>query len=76
LARLVVAADFKVLHGERKALWGREKYQKADWLFLRWEQEGEQRNGYIYLIVRVCETRLDIFSFLLLDPFTLYYILI
>ncbi|KAK4210257.1 hypothetical protein QBC37DRAFT_322526 [Rhypophila decipiens] len=50
--RLVTAADFKVLRGERKALRGREKYEEADRLFLRWEQEGEKRDGPAYLIVQ------------------------
>ncbi|KAM7203066.1 hypothetical protein V8F33_002414 [Rhypophila sp. PSN 637] len=50
--RLVAAADFKVLCGERKALQGREKYQEADRLFLRCKQEGEKRDGPTYLIVQ------------------------
>ncbi|KAK4243658.1 hypothetical protein C7999DRAFT_36007 [Corynascus novoguineensis] len=51
--RLVAAADFKVLSGEWKALRGNERYLEADRLFLRWEQEGEQREGPAYLIVRI-----------------------
>ena len=52
----VPAAVFKVLRGERKVLQGKEKYQKTDRLFLRWEQVGEKRNRPVYLIVQVCET--------------------
>lgn len=33
--RLVAAADFKVLRGERRALRGGEKYDEANQLFLR-----------------------------------------
>ncbi|KAK4207479.1 hypothetical protein QBC37DRAFT_93136 [Rhypophila decipiens] len=50
--RLVASADFKVLRGERRALRRSEKYQEADRLFLRWEQEGEKRDGPAYLIVQ------------------------
>ncbi|KAG7293987.1 hypothetical protein NEMBOFW57_004048 [Staphylotrichum longicolle] len=50
--RLVASADFKVLRGERRALRAREKYLEAERLFLRWEQEGEKRDGHAYLIVK------------------------
>ncbi|KAK4129016.1 hypothetical protein N657DRAFT_50085 [Parathielavia appendiculata] len=50
--RLVAAADFKVLRGGRKALRKKEKYLEADRLFLKWEQEGERREGPAYLIVQ------------------------
>jgi hypothetical protein len=59
--RLVASADFKVLRGERRALRAREKYLEAERLFLRWEQEGEKRDGPAYLIVKVCEAALDVF---------------
>jgi len=61
--RLVASADFKVLRGERRALRGREKYLEAERLFLRWEQEGEKRDGPAYLIVKVCEAVLDAILF-------------
>ncbi|KAK4206548.1 hypothetical protein QBC37DRAFT_300589, partial [Rhypophila decipiens] len=50
--RLVASANFKVLRGERRALRRSEKYQEADRLFLKWEQEGEKRDGLAYLIVQ------------------------
>jgi hypothetical protein len=59
--RLVASADFKVLRGERAALRKAERYLEADRLFLRWEQEGERREGPAYLIVQVCEAELDAF---------------
>ena len=45
----VPAAVFKVLRGERKVLQGKEKCQKTDRLFLRWEQVGKKRNRPVYL---------------------------
>ncbi|KAL2137751.1 hypothetical protein VTI28DRAFT_8386 [Corynascus sepedonium] len=50
--RLIAAADFKVLRGERAALRRREKYLEADRLFLKWPQEGEKRDGPAYTIVK------------------------
>ncbi|KAL2192268.1 hypothetical protein P885DRAFT_19357, partial [Corynascus similis CBS 632.67] len=49
--RLIVAADFKVLHGERAALRRRERYLEADRLFLKWPQEGEKRDRPTYTIM-------------------------
>ncbi|KAK4206789.1 hypothetical protein QBC37DRAFT_434420 [Rhypophila decipiens] len=49
--KLIRAADFKVLRGERKALRGRTKYQGADRLFLKWKQEGEKGDGPAYLMI-------------------------
>lgn len=69
--RLIASADFKVLRGERRALRGREKYLEADRLFLRWEQEGDKRDGPAYLIVKVYEAGLHTFPFSLLDPLAL-----
>ncbi|KAL2194679.1 hypothetical protein P885DRAFT_62783 [Corynascus similis CBS 632.67] len=54
--RLIVAADFKVLHSERAALRRREKYLEADRLFLKWPQEGEKRDGPAYSIVKIYES--------------------
>ncbi|KAL2193986.1 hypothetical protein P885DRAFT_43988, partial [Corynascus similis CBS 632.67] len=50
--RLIAAADFKVLCGERAALRRMEKYLEANQLFLKWPQEGEKRDGPAYTIVK------------------------
>ncbi|KAM7217626.1 hypothetical protein V8F06_007010 [Rhypophila decipiens] len=54
--KLIRAADFKVLRGERKALRGRTIYQGANRLFLRWEQEGEKRDGPACLMIQVLDS--------------------
>lgn len=52
--RLVAAADFNVLRVERAALRRNDQAPKASRLVLKWEQEGEKREGPAYSIVRVC----------------------
>jgi hypothetical protein len=52
--RLVAGADFNVLRVERAALRRNDQGQKASRLVLKWEQEGEKREGPAYSIVRVC----------------------
>lgn len=52
--RLIAAADFNVLRVERAALRRNDQAQKASRLVLKWEQEGEKREGPAYSIVRVC----------------------
>ncbi len=53
--RLLATADYKVLRLERRELRKNEKHSEADRLFLKWEQEGDRREGPGYLIVRVCQ---------------------
>ncbi|KAL2015305.1 hypothetical protein VTK56DRAFT_5883 [Thermocarpiscus australiensis] len=50
--RLVAAADFNVLRVERAALRRNDQALKASRLVLKWEQEGEKREGPAYSIVR------------------------
>jgi hypothetical protein len=60
--RLVAAADFNVLRVERAALRRNDQAQKASRLVLKWEQEGEKREGPAYSIVKVytAETTLSL----------------
>ncbi|KAK4096774.1 hypothetical protein N658DRAFT_385760, partial [Parathielavia hyrcaniae] len=49
--RLVAAADFNVLRVERAALRRNDQAQKASRLVLKWEQEGEKREGPAYSVM-------------------------
>ncbi|AEO60974.1 hypothetical protein MYCTH_2130123 [Thermothelomyces thermophilus ATCC 42464] len=49
--RLVAAADFNVLRVERAALRRNDQAQEASRLVLKWEQEGEKREGPAYSII-------------------------
>jgi hypothetical protein len=53
--RLIAAADFNVLRPERRALRRQDEPEKASRLVLKWEQEGEKREGPAYTIVKVCK---------------------
>lgn len=52
--RLVAAADHKVLRLKRDHLRAEGAGGAAARLFLKWEQEGERREGPAYSIVKVC----------------------
>lgn len=53
--KLVASADYNVLRHQRSELRKRGDRQAAALLFLKWEQEGECREGPAYVIVKVCE---------------------
>jgi hypothetical protein len=55
--RLIAAADFNVLRVERAALRRNDQAGKASRLVLKWEQEGEKREGPAYTIVKVCKAQ-------------------